>query len=62
MSLYSIMARYPIGTKLRLSDDDPGTVREVHGYEWFGGSGNLIFKDGNKLSMARLELILEVAA
>lgn len=62
MSLYNIMARYPIGTKLRLSDDDPDTVREVYGYEWFGGTGNIIFKDGIKLNMGRLELIAEVAA
>lgn len=62
MSLYNIMARYPIGTKIRLSDDDPDTIRQVHGYEWFGGTGNIIFRDGGKLNMARLELIVEVAA
>lgn len=61
MNLYNIMTRCPIGATLSLSDDDPGTVREVHGYEWFGGTGNIIFKDGSKLNMERLELIVEVA-
>ena len=61
MNIYSIMARYPIGTMVRLSDDDPNTIRQVHGYEWFANHANIIFKDGSKLNVNRLDLIAEVA-
>ena len=54
------MAVYPIGTKMRIRDDDPGIIHEVYGYEWFGDSGNIIFRDGTKLNMRRIELIEEV--
>lgn len=61
MNVYSISETYPIGTKMRLADDDPGTIHEVLGYEWFADHANIIFKDGSKLSLERLELIVEVA-
>lgn len=51
---------YKIGTKVKLADDDPGTIREVCGYEWYSDRAYLLFKDGTKLSHNRLELILEV--
>lgn len=60
MNVYSIPESYPIGTKMILVDDDPGTIHEVYGYEWFGDHANIIFLDGTKLSMDRLELIVEV--
>ena len=45
---------------MRIKDDDPGTIHEVYGYEWFGDAGNIIFRDGTKLNMRRIELIEEV--
>lgn len=60
MNVFRIMAVYPIGTIVRVKDDYPGNTHEVYGYEWFGDSGNIIFRDGTKLNMRRLELIEEV--
>ena len=60
MNVFGIIAVYPIGTKVRIADDDPGTIHEVYGYEWFGDDGNIIFRDGTKLNMRRIELIEEV--
>lgn len=60
MHVQKILALYPIGTKFRLTDDDPGTIHEVYGYEWFEDSGNIIFQDGTKLNMSRLDLVEEV--
>ena len=60
MNVFSIMAVYPIGTKVRIKDDDPGIIHEVFGYEWFADSANIIFLDGTKLNMRRIELIEEV--
>ena len=45
---------------MRIKDDDPRTVNEVYGYEWYGDAGNIIFLDGTKLNMRRIELIEEV--
>lgn len=61
MNIFNVMAVYPIGKKLRLADDDPGTIREVYGYECFDNHANIIFKDGSKLSLSRLDLVVEVA-
>ena len=60
MNVFSVIAVYPIGTKVRIKDDDPGIIHEVNGYEWFGDAGNIIFRDGTKLNMRRIELIEEV--
>ena len=60
MNVFGIIAVYPIGTKVRIADDDPGTIHEVYGYEWFGDAGNIIFRDGTKLNMRWIELIEEV--
>lgn len=57
---FSIMAVYPPGTKMRLKDDDRDTIHEVYGYEWFADGANIIFKDGGRLNLKRLELIEEV--
>lgn len=59
-NLFKIIAKLPIGTKVHLKDDDTGVIHEIHGYEWFSDHANIIFRDGTKLSMARLELIQEV--
>ena len=60
MNVFSVIAVYPIGTKVRIKDDDPGTIHEVYGYEWFGDGGNILFLDGGRLNMKRLDLITEV--
>lgn len=60
LSIFEIMEHYPIGTKMRIKDDDPGIIHEVFGYEWFADSANIIFRDGTKLNMRRMELIEEV--
>ena len=60
MNVFSVIAVYPIGTPPRTKDDDPGITHEAYGYEWFGDAGNIIFRDGTKLNMRRIELIEEV--
>lgn len=60
INLFKIIDKLPIGTKLHLKDDDIGVIHEVHGYELFADHTNIIFKDGTKLNMARLELIEEL--
>lgn len=60
MNVFEIISVYPIGTKLRIKDDDPGTIHDVYGYELFSEHANIIFHDGPKLSIGRLELIQEV--
>lgn len=54
------MLKLPIGIKLHLKDDDVGVIHEIYGYELLTDHANIIFKDGTKLNMARLELIQEV--
>lgn len=51
---------YEPGTKIKVSGDDPGTIREICGYEIFRDRINIIFQDGAKLNLFRNELILEV--
>lgn len=60
MSVVSSIWDLKIGEKVRLADDDPGTIREVCGYEWYSDREYLLFKDGTKLNSRRLELISEV--
>lgn len=54
------MGIYPIGTRLRLVGDYPGTERIVHGYEALKDNLSLIFRDGTRLNVQRIELIEEV--
>lgn len=51
---------YPFCTKIRFKDDYPGSIHEVYGYEWLADGSYIIFRDGTKLNMRRLELITEV--
>lgn len=60
MNLYNIIYCLPIGTKVFLKHDCNNVAREVAGYEWFYQSGNILFKDGYKLSMNRLDQIVFV--
>ena len=60
LNVFGIIAVYPIGTKIRIKGDNPGTIHVVYGYEWIGDSGSIIFRDGTKLNMRRIELIEEV--
>lgn len=60
MNVFSVIYNLPIGTKVILQGDYPGTVHEVYGYEWFAKDANIIFKDGGKLNISRLELITQV--
>lgn len=47
--------RYPIGTKVRLSDDDPEDgPREVVGYKQIHNFDYLIFKDGSTAYVGRV--------
>lgn len=46
MNVFSIMYYLPIGTKVILQGDYPGTEHEVFGYEWFAKDANIIFRDG----------------
>ena len=60
LGIFEIMEHYPIGTKMRIKNDYKRIVREVRGYEWFGDGGNILFLDGGRLNMKRLDLITEV--
>lgn len=62
MNLFSVSEKYPIGTRLRLVDDDPGIFHEVYGYERLANSENIIFSDGTKLNTKRLVLIEDEGA
>lgn len=55
------MLLYPIGTVLKLKDDYPSDFHEVYGYEVSADNMSLLFKDGMKLSISRIDLIEEVA-
>lgn len=47
--------KYPIGTIVRLIDDDPQDgPREVVGRKQIGGSDYLIFKDGSMAYVGRV--------
>lgn len=55
-----LYTKYPIGTKLRLKDDYPFVIRVVSGYEVYENETYLLFEDGSKLNIKRLEDIKEV--
>ena len=55
-----LYTKYHIGTKLRLKDDYPFVVRVVSGYEVYENETYLLFEDGSKLNIKRLEDIKEV--
>lgn len=57
MNLFCMIYILPIGTKLKLKEDPK--EHEVSGYEWFNNGGNVILKDGTKLDMKKLELLIE---
>lgn len=57
MNLYNIIYFLPIGTRVFLRTDSQNIAREVIGYEWVYNSGNILFKDGYKLDMNKLNLI-----
>lgn len=60
MNPFSIIYNLPIGAMVHLRDDGPEENHQVHGYEWFATDANVIFTDGTKLSVKRLELIEKV--
>lgn len=62
MDISKIINTYPIGTKVKLTDDGIDVVHEVYGYELFADCTNIVFKDGIKLNMKRIELIAEVVS
>lgn len=60
MNVVSSIWDLKVGDKVRLQDDDPGTIREVCGYEWYSDRAYILFRDGTKLNSRRLVLISEV--
>lgn len=47
--------KYPIGTVVRLSDDDPEDgPREIAGYKQIHGSDYLVFTDGSMAYVGRV--------
>jgi len=59
--LYNISYDLPIGAKVHLKDEAAEVVHEVQGYEWYQETGNVIFKDGAKLNMDRLEMVSRIS-
>ena len=57
MNLYNVIYFYPIGTKVNLKNNGEEPPKEIHGYEWFSNTGNILFRDGTKLSMNQLDQI-----
>lgn len=47
--------KYPIGTIVRLHDDDPEDEREVVGYKQIRGTNYLLFKDGSMAYVGRVK-------
>ena len=40
-----------------MKNDTSAAPREIQGYEWFSNTGNILFRDGDKLSMNQLDRI-----
>ena len=52
---WNMFDKYPIGTVVRLSDDDPeDEPREVASYKQIHGSDYLVFKDGSMAYVGRV--------
>ena len=52
--MQEMIDKYPIGTIVRLRDDDPEDEREVVGYKQIHGSDYLVFKDGSMAYVGRV--------
>lgn len=55
MNLFNIIHTHPVGTRLRFLDNNE--IKEIAGYEWIHNTCNIIFSDGVKLNIHRLELV-----
>ncbi|MDR2043463.1 MAG: hypothetical protein LBQ15_03685 [Clostridium sp.] len=68
-NLYRLSHDLPIGSKVRFPAAETAqgeaaqgeTTHEVLGYEWYQGSGNVLFRDGSRLSMDRLDQVIQVS-
>lgn len=60
MDLHRISFDLPIGSKVCLNDDRDKAVHEVQGYEWYRDTGNVLFRDGTKLSMDQMDSITKL--
>lgn len=54
--MQEMIDKYPIGTIVRLIDDDPEDEREVVGYKQIRGTNYLLFKDGSMAYVGRVIL------
>lgn len=60
ISFIAVMILYPIGSKLMLENDDPGTVREVYGFSCNKRASYIEFLDGHRLNIQNIKQIQEV--
>ena len=54
------MCELPIGTKVCLKDDYPGTTHIIDGYTVTAQGSYMEFRDGSSLNIANIELIESV--
>ena len=60
LEIFSALILYPVGTKIRLKGDDPGTVREVYGFSCNKRASYIEFLDGYRLNIQNIRQIQEV--
>lgn len=55
ISFLEMVQRYPIGAKIDISDEKEGIkTREIVGYEYYNGTGFLVFGNKEKMSVEQL--------
>lgn len=57
ISFLEMAQQYPIGATVDVpgEDGEEGTQREIAGYEYYNGTGYLIFRDSGKVDVERLQ-------
>lgn len=56
ISFLEMAQQYPIGSKVTIpgGEGDGGSKREIVGYEYYNGTGYLVFRDNGKIEAERL--------
>lgn len=57
ISFLEMAQQYPIGATVDVPEEDgkKGKQREIVGYEYYNGTGYLIFRDSGKVDVERLQ-------
>ena len=56
ISFLEMVQQYPIGAKINVPEEDGKRERhrEISGYEYYNGTGYLLFRDSGKMDVERL--------